>query len=184
MNAITLQEIDPLTVKSWLDSGKARLVDVREPDEFRHEHIPGAVCVPASELTSGHADQANGTITVLQCNSGARSCVAAEAALSAGAEKAYHLEGGLQAWKSAGLAVERDQSAPLPIMRQVQIIVGSLVVLGVVLAYFVAPAFALLSAFAGAGLAVAGVTGFCGMAKLLAFMPWNRRTMPDAQTAT
>ena len=36
----------------------------------------------------------------------------------------------------------------------------------------------LLSGFVGAGLVFAGVSGFCGMARLLAWMPWNRRTVP------
>jgi hypothetical protein len=39
----------------------------------------------------------------------------------------------------------------------------------------VQPAFLGLSAFVGAGLVFAGTTGWCGMAKLLAMMPWNRR---------
>jgi hypothetical protein len=57
----------------------------------------------------------------------------------------------------------------------VQITAGSLVVLGVVLGLMVQPAFLGLSAFVGAGLVFAGTTGWCGMAKLLAMMPWNRR---------
>ena len=46
---------------------------------------------------------------------------------------------------------------------------------GVALGVWVAPAFLALSAFVGAGLVFAGTTGWCGMAKLLAIMPWNRR---------
>ena len=61
-------------------------------------------------------------------------------------------------------------------MRQVQIVAGSLVVLGVVLGLLVAPSFFALSAYVGAGLVFAGSTGWCGMAKLLAVMPWNRVT--------
>ena len=60
-------------------------------------------------------------------------------------------------------------------MRQVQIAAGVLILLGVALGYSVSSAFFLLSAFVGAGLTLAGVTGFCGMARLLAVMPWNRR---------
>jgi hypothetical protein len=59
-------------------------------------------------------------------------------------------------------------------MRQVQIAAGSLVVLGQLLAWLVTPAFGLLSAFVGAGLIVAGVTGYCGMANLLGRLPYNR----------
>lgn len=59
-------------------------------------------------------------------------------------------------------------------MQQVQIAAGSLVLAGVLLSQLVAPAWIWLSGFVGAGLVFAGVSGFCGMARLLAVMPWNR----------
>jgi rhodanese-related sulfurtransferase len=59
-------------------------------------------------------------------------------------------------------------------MRQVQIAAGSLVLLGLILSHAVAPGWIALTWFVGAGLMVAGITGFCGMARLLAVMPWNR----------
>ncbi|MDH3663098.1 MAG: DUF2892 domain-containing protein [Alphaproteobacteria bacterium] len=59
-------------------------------------------------------------------------------------------------------------------MRQVQIGAGALVVLGVLLTVMVSPWFMLLSGFVGAGLMLAGITGYCGMTDLLARMPWNR----------
>jgi hypothetical protein len=43
-----------------------------------------------------------------------------------------------------------------------------------VLGFLVAPAFFGVSAFVGAGLTMAGATGWCGMARLLRIMPWNR----------
>ena len=89
--------------------------------------------------------------------------------------QAYLLDGGLEAWKKAGLPVAVDARQPLEIMRQVQIAAGSLVVLGVVLGTWVAPAFYGISAFVGAGLMFAGVSGWCGMARMLALMPWNKR---------
>lgn len=60
-------------------------------------------------------------------------------------------------------------------MRQVQIAAGALVLLGVILGYGVAPGFFLISGVVGAGLLFAGISGFCGMARLLMKMPWNRR---------
>ena len=60
-------------------------------------------------------------------------------------------------------------------MRQVQIVAGSLILLGAALGFTLTPAFYGLSAFIGAGLLFAGVSGFCGMARLLALMPCNRR---------
>jgi rhodanese-related sulfurtransferase len=59
-------------------------------------------------------------------------------------------------------------------MRQVQIVAGSLVLAGVLLGWLISPYFFGLAAFVGAGLTFAGISGFCGMAKLLAFLPWNR----------
>jgi rhodanese-related sulfurtransferase len=86
------------------------------------------------------------------------------------------LEGGFGAWLEAGLPVHRHARAPLPLMRQVQIAAGSLVLLGVLLSQTVAPGWIWLSGFVGAGLIFAGVSGFCGMARLLGVMPWNRVT--------
>lgn len=84
------------------------------------------------------------------------------------------LEGGLANWKRAGLPTVQDKAQPRPLMQQVQIVAGSLVLLGVVLGYLLNPAFFLLSGFVGAGLLFAGLSGWCGMALLLAKMPWNR----------
>jgi rhodanese-related sulfurtransferase len=70
--------------------------------------------------------------------------------------------------------VRKLKGAPLPLMRQVQIAAGSLVLLGLVLSNVVAPPWILLTWFVGAGLTFAGISGFCGMARLLAAMPWNR----------
>ncbi|RZJ93902.1 MAG: DUF2892 domain-containing protein, partial [Brevundimonas sp.] len=79
--------------------------------------------------------------------------------------------------KAADLPAAVDRKAPLELMRQVQIAAGSLVLLGTVLAWLVHPAFIALSGFVGAGLVFAGASGFCGMARVLAVMPWNRRTV-------
>ena len=91
------------------------------------------------------------------------------------------LEGGLDAWKKAGLPVSLDRSQPIDIMRQVQIAAGSLVLLGVVLGAFVSPNFYALSGFVGAGLTFAGISGFCGMARVLGAMPWNQPSTASAE---
>jgi hypothetical protein len=51
---------------------------------------------------------------------------------------------------------------------------GSLVLLGLILSNVVAPGWIVLTWFVGASLVFAGVGGFCGMARPLAVMPWNR----------
>jgi len=65
-------------------------------------------------------------------------------------------------------------------MRQVQIAAGSLVLLGVILSQTVAPGWIWLSGFVGAGLTYAGISGVCGMARLLAAMPWNQVAIESA----
>ena len=86
---------------------------------------------------------------------------------------AWQMEGGVSAWAKQGLPVETTQQ-PLPIFRQIQIGAGGLVLAGV-LGSFVWPSMLWLSAFVGAGLIFAGVTGFCGLGLLLAAMPWNKK---------
>jgi rhodanese-related sulfurtransferase len=66
-------------------------------------------------------------------------------------------------------------------MRQVQIAAGSLVLLGVILSHTVASGWIWLSGFVGAGLIFAGVSGFCGLARLLAALPWNRAAIGSGQ---
>lgn len=169
-----LQTITPEKAAALLKQG-AVLVDIRETDEHAREKIPGAAHKPLSKLEAQDFSDLEGKIAIFHCRSGARTQGNAERLSSAAACDAYILEGGLEAWKKAGLPVVLDRRQPIDLMRQVQITAGGLVVLGAVLGFFVAPAFYALSAFVGAGLMFAGVTGFCGMARMLALMPWNRR---------
>ncbi len=151
---------------------RVKVIDVREPMEFAAGHIAGSLNVPLSRITQ--ADLPKGPL-VLVCHSGNRSAQALAQLLQQGHPNPLtDLEGGIPAWQQAGLPVRRLKNAPLPLMRQVQIAAGSLVLLGLILGTWVAPAWILLSWFVGAGLVFAGISGFCGMARLLAAMPWNR----------
>jgi len=166
-------------VHDWLQRSQVVLVDVREPFEHASEYIEGARHVPLGEvdpieLTSSH----HGERLVFYCRSGARSGKAlerCEAELKEAGIEAFHLKGGIEAWKAAGKPTIRGAVAPrLDIMRQVQIAAGSLVAFGVILAVVASPWFLVVPGFVGCGLVFAGVSGWCGMAKLLAAMPWNR----------
>jgi rhodanese-related sulfurtransferase len=168
---MSLPTIDVAGARRLLDQG-AVLVDIREADEHAREHVPGARSNPLSRLTP--VDSPAGKVVIFHCRSGARTAASAVRLAGAASGEAYVLEGGLDAWKKAGLPVAIDRRQPIEIMRQVQIVAGSLVLLGIVLGVWVAPAFLGLSAFVGAGLAFAGISGWCGMARMLALMPWNR----------
>lgn len=149
----------------------AVLVDIRDPDEYARAHIPGARNIPLARI--GRIDDA--PEVVFHCRSGMRTAANAETLAGCTEAPVYLLEGGIEGWRAAGLTCAVDRRQPLEIMRQVQIGAGSLVLLGVVLGFLLHPAAFGLAAFVGAGLLVAGVTGWCGMARLLAIMPWNRR---------
>lgn len=169
-----LQTIDAKTLKRWLDAGTVDLVDVREPAEYAGEHIPGAILVPLSQFDLSQIPSDTHKKLILQCQSGTRSAQAAQKLLANGLEQVTHLQGGLTAWKQAGYATETNKNAPISLIRQVQIVAGSLVLLGILLGAFVSPWFLILSGFVGAGLTFAGITGNCTLAMLLAKLPYNR----------
>ena len=176
-----LQTISSTRAAELIRAGAA-LVDVREADEHAREHIPGASNHALSGIERDSPVRSDSDVLIFHCRSGARTKDNAPK-LAAAAQncQAYILDGGLDAWKEAGLPVALDRSQPIDIMRQVQIVAGSLVLIGVVLGALVAPGFYALSGFVGVGLLFAGVSGFCGMARLLGVMPWNRRTFSRAQ---
>jgi rhodanese-related sulfurtransferase len=170
-----LQIISPKRAAELVRAG-AVLIDIREADEHAREHIPDARHHSLTHIDRENPARSGDDVLIFHCRSGARTKGnAPRLAAATQSCEAYILDGGLDAWKKAGLPVTLDRSQPIDIMRQVQIVAGSLVLAGAVLGAFVAPAFYALSAFVGTGLLFAGVSGFCGMARLLAMMPWNRR---------
>lgn len=174
MSTESLKKVDAKTLKRWLDDDLAVLIDVREADEHAREHIPQARLVPLSGFNPSDFAKDCEKIGVFHCQSGTRTAEAAPRILQTGFSQICELEGGLKGWKDAGFAVNFNRKAPISIMRQVQITAGSMVVLGIVLAVLVSPWFMALSAFVGAGLTFAGVSGTCAMASILAHMPWNK----------
>jgi rhodanese-related sulfurtransferase len=168
---MTLPMLSPADARGAIGAG-ARLVDIRGADEYAREHIPGALNLPLDRIGDLTRDERP---VVFHCRSGMRTAAnAAQLADAARGGPAYLLQGGIDAWRGAGHPTVTDRTQPMEIMRQVQITAGALVLLGVLLGLFVAPGFFGMSAFVGAGLMFAGTTGWCGMAKLLRIMPWNR----------
>ena len=154
-----------------------QLLDVRTPGEFSAVHVPGARLIPLDELDAAAfcRERADGGAPVyVLCQSGGRARRAIEKLERAGASGCVLVEGGTQAWIDAGLPVDRGASQVLPLMRQVQIIVGLLSAGGGALALMFNPWFALVPVVMGGGLLFAGLTGFCGLALVLAKMPWNK----------
>ena len=172
---MSLPKINPFNAKRLLDQG-AILVDIREADEHAREKVLGAHHLALSKLNEADLALHEGKPVIFHCKSGARTMNNASrlAQKAGGACEAFILEGGLDAWKKAGLPVATDRGQPIELQRQVQIGVGSLAFIGTVLGVMVSPWFLAVPAFVGAGLMTAGVTGFCGMAQLLMRAPWNK----------
>ncbi len=169
-----LHKLSPQQVRDRIDAGNAVLVDIREPDEFARSHVKGAQSQPLSTWEKAHLTIDPDADVIFTCRSGMRTAGACDRLAARVNGDAFVLNGGLDAWTKAGLPVETNADAPMEIMRQVQIAAGSLVLIGVILGFLVAPAWFALSGFVGAGLTFAGVSGFCGMARLLMLAPWNR----------
>lgn len=186
-------EVSAAQVGDWLAQGSCVLVDVREPDEFARERIAGAESMPLSSFSAARAMSAGGPgrVVVFHCKGGKRSAEAVRLATHASPAPALSLAGGIEAWKAAGLPVigvgtgmpgaagagmdgGGRRGTRLSVMRQVQLVIGGLLLAGSALAWLVDPRFVLLPALLGAGLTYAGASGTCALASLLAKMPWNR----------
>ncbi len=170
-----LQNLDAATLRAWLADDRVTLIDVREPSEFAGEHLAGARRVSLSKFAPDQIPQDGDRALVLYCRTGNRSAEAAQRLFGAGFDRVAHLAGGIEAWKQAGYPTIVNQNAPISIMRQVQIVAGSLVLSGTLLGAFVSPWFLLLSGFVGAGLTFAGLSGTCALGMLLAKLPYNQR---------
>jgi rhodanese-related sulfurtransferase len=156
----------------------ALLLDVRSPAEYRSVHVQGAINLPLENVTASRVKeliQSNhkNPVVVLLCASGTRARTAADR-LESSDLKLTVITGGTNSCIQLGIPVNRTKTQMISIERQVRIGAGFLVLTGVALGYWVAPAFYLLSGFIGAGLMFAGITDWCGMGILLARAPWNK----------
>lgn len=170
-----IKTVDSVTLKRWIDSGEAVVVDVREPAEHAAEKIEGAMLLPLGSVSRNSLPQTQGKKLVIHCRSGKRSTSACEKLLAEDPNlEVYNLEGGISAWGAAGHQVASSGKFFLPLDRQVQLTIGLLLITGSLLGYLFTPAWFFLTGFIGAGLTVAGLTGFCGLAMVMARMPWNQ----------
>jgi rhodanese-related sulfurtransferase len=109
-----IENLSPDEVEAEIASGDAVLVDIREADELAGGRIPGAIHVPRGMLefradpsSPYHQEPLDPTKRViLHCASGGRSALSAAALKQLGYSQIAHLDGGMNAWKDAGKAIE------------------------------------------------------------------------------
>lgn len=165
---------------SELKKAGGRVVDVRTEAEFAAERLPGSECVPLDRLTAVASSWDREEPLILMSAAGVRSKDAMNRLAGMGFTNLTMLEGGLKACKRVGLDVVVDRKT-IPILRQVLMVAGFLVLLGLLLAYSHSVYFLLLPLLVGCGMVISGMTGICPMAWVLSRMPWNRAPGGGAQ---
>jgi len=161
-------------IESESSNSTVDFINVCTPAEYKEKHIKGVRSVPLDTIHT-HVEELNKKKTVyIHCRSGNRGRQAIEKLQSLGVvAELVNVEGGLMAWEEAGHQTGSHTNR-LPLMRQVFIAAGGLVLGGLILTHIVDYKFILLPLFVSLGLLVSGLTGWCGMALLLSKMPWNK----------
>lgn len=110
-----LEDWTPERVKRGLDAQEIVLIDVRTPPEYMMEHVSGALLMPMAFFQAGSLPAQDGKRIVLHCGSGVRSSKVAKMAMEAGIVPLAHMQGGMAAWKAAGLPyVGTDMASGAP----------------------------------------------------------------------
>lgn len=170
MKSVSVDELEKLLND---DDHDEVLIDVRTPTEYSGGHIKGAENNPLSTIDEA-VEHLKGVGTVyVSCGTGVRSTQACKKLQEYGIN-VVNVEGGTNAWENINKELVGSGRQVIPIIRQVMIVAGSLVILGVVLSDMMSPYWLLLSLFVGLGLLFSGISGICTMSMILAKMPWNR----------
>ncbi len=91
------------------------LLDVREPEEYAHGHVPGAMSLPQAELASRLEEVPRDRAVQVICQSGYRSLRSAQFLIQMGYDKIANVIGGTAAWHASGRPLEvGDTSMDLP----------------------------------------------------------------------
>jgi rhodanese-related sulfurtransferase len=164
------------------DDGRVKIIDVRTPAEFESAHIPGSYNIPLDQLSAYREElgQGVGGPVVLVCRSGARASEAEKLLRAVDMPDVHIMEGGLESWEAAGLAVRRGRQH-WSLERQVRGVSGALILIGTLGSLLLWRPLIALAVFIGGGLLFSGLTNFCGMAMLLAKLPYNRGASCDVQ---
>ncbi|MBS1719870.1 MAG: rhodanese-like domain-containing protein [Armatimonadetes bacterium] len=165
--------IDVQELRAMIQSQEPlQLIDVRSPGEFSAGHVPQAINIPLEQVEARLGDFTSGKVALL-CQSGRRAGLACDV-LQDHHQNLVVVEGGTKAWMDKGYPTVASNSTRWSLERQVRLGAGLLVLIGTVLALLASPAWIYLAMFVGAGLTFAGLTNICGMAMVLAKLPWNR----------
>lgn len=99
--------LDTLGATRLMNDSGAVVLDVRNAEEFAAGHLPGARNIPLADLNGRAAELPSGKPVLVCCNVGPTANKAAALLRKNGRDQVFTLAGGLQAWRQAGLPVQR-----------------------------------------------------------------------------
>lgn len=174
-----MKHISPSAFNEVLQTEKSNstidFINVCTKAEYKEKHISGVRSVPLDDLEK-HLEEFKDKKTIyIHCRSGARGKRAIETLVSLGVQaELVNVEGGILAWEEAGYVTNFFAKVKIPLMRQVFLTAGLLILISSICGFTISQNFFLITVFVGAGLTISGATGWCGMAILLSKMPWNK----------
>jgi rhodanese-related sulfurtransferase len=170
-----LKKIKPNQLHQMIkENKKPQLIDVREPAEFESEHVKESILVPLSKLEKEASRIDKNQPAYFICRTGQRSCQAVRTLETLGCKDIVVLDGGLEEWRKAGLPTILGTRRVWAMDRQVRLTAGLFVLVGIIFSWLIHPAFIGISLFVASGLIYSAITDSCGMAMMLAKMPWNK----------
>lgn len=174
--ATTVQSASATQLYEAIAAGKVNILDIRTPGEFETFKIAGSINIPLDRLNPADLVARFGADAALYCicQTGTRSQLAASKLRTAGMQRVIHVDGGTNAWISAGFPVESGRRNVISLDRQMRITAGALIIIGTTIGALWHPAGYWLAGLIGAGLMYAGLSNSCGMTAMLAKMPWNQ----------
>ncbi len=176
MRHISIQVFKEI-LEAQKDNPSVDFINVCMPAEYKESHIKGVRNVPLDNIIEYENDFSQKKTVYVHCRSGNRSQKAIKKLESLGIKTAFvNVEGGLNAWEGAGHETSQISSVTMPIMRQVLLVAGLLILIAFIGHFFIHPAILYIALFVGLGLTFSGASGWCAMASMLSKMPWNKNT--------
>lgn len=177
---MAINNISAKAANEMLSEGNAVIIDVRSMAEHNACNIEKSIICPLPDISYSKLQhlvpELDNNKIIIHCKSGFRSNQACKKLLTDNPNiELYNMEGGITAWQKDGFNTVGSGKIVLPTMQQTQLVIGVMVSIFCLLALFANYNFIYGALFFGLGLIFAGLTGFCGLAKLLDKMPWNQK---------
>lgn len=169
-----IETISPTDAAKILkENPNTMILDVRMAGEVSQSYIENSLNIPVDMIQGkvGELSESKKDYFIL-CRSGGRAAKAAKIMIQAGISNIKVIDGGMLQWQKEKLPFTKGK---VSLERQIRVIAGSLVLLGILLAWLVHWGFIFVSAFVGSGLVFAGITDTCMMGMMLMKLPYNRK---------